>query len=570
MMSLLMKSLSLIIILFLAGCIKEHVFTSLEDIQPDSRGILIVSRTLPVKANFTIPATVIVKLLPGGRFVIAPDVTLTINGLITAPSNQWVFEYQSETSQLIAPQLATVYPHWFGAKGDGLQNDSAALRHTAGFINHRNGGTISFLPGTYIVGKQTLAGAEGKGCAYCPEALLKLENNTNPVTVLGNGAILKAADGLHFGAFNPVTGEPLETITTVYSYAGQAYWGMIELRKNKQVTVQDFELDGNIANLDLGGLWGDTGRQLAAYGIYALSNDNVIISNIYTHHHGSDGISIGHPDFKVTDPAKPHTLNNIRSEYNARQGLTWNGGRGLRVNNCSLSHSGRARFHSAPAAGLDIEAEDKSIIRDGLFENCQFINNVGAGMVADTGDSADVIFRNSLFWGTTNYSIWPNKPGLLFEDCTVHGTVVRAYPATSPDQGTIFRRCHFEDIVSGAYSVYTSPAGLLELGANYLLIEDSTLVANNTRGIYLDGIYSNETLRNVTIGHRYDGLVTGDYQSLLRGVTLEHVDFTEAFSESETRNWYISVELETCQDVTVSGPRVRWKSPDNGPTGQIC
>ena len=530
--------------------------------------VILIPRVLRVEADLALPATIDLRFLPHGRLVLAPGVTLTLGGVVVAQASQWIFDLEDDAAAVVAPAVETVYPHWFGAKGDGTTNDTRALRLTAAFVNRRGGGRIVFVPGTYVVGRQHLAGAYGLDYAYRAEPILLIQGTTQDVVVEGSGSTLKAAAGLKFGSFDPVTGHPASPALpfTDYDYAAHVTWGMIELLDNRSVEIRNFVLDGNIDALDLGGLWGDTGRQLAAYGLRAFGNKAVKVTNLYTHHHGLDGILVGCRGLAAGDAATPHRLEVVRSEYNARQGLTWTGGIGLHATGCSFSHTGRARFTSSPGAGLDIECEDSSVVRDGLFEDCQFVDNVGAGFVADGGDGGYSTFRRCRFWGTTTASVWPNRPALRFEGCTFHGTAVRAFGSSVAGKATVFTGCRFEDLAYPDRGVYRSAAGLVEMDAEGLLIENSTLVAHGTRAIWLDGTNTQETLRNVTIVHGYDALPDGDFQSLLRGVRFENVSFLEAFPAPGSKLWYIAYENETCLGVYVDGPHVRW----NQGTGVIC
>jgi hypothetical protein len=140
-------------------------------------------------------------------------------------------------------------------------------------------------------------------------------------------------------------------------------------------------------------------------------------------------------------------IENVRAEYNARQGCSVVGGRGYSFLNCRFAHTGRGGLESAPSAGLDIEAEDGRQVRDLRFENCEFVDNVGCGMVADSGDSDGAQFIRCTFVGTTIWSCWPSKPNFHFRNCTFVGTVVRSYGHDEPDptKATQYFDCTFTD-----------------------------------------------------------------------------------------------------------------------------
>src|ERR1700752_3959488 len=57
---------------------------------------------------------------------------------------------------------AFVNVKWFGAKGDGVTNDTTAFQRASRMINSNGGGRIVIPPGIYIVGRQTLVGKYGQ------------------------------------------------------------------------------------------------------------------------------------------------------------------------------------------------------------------------------------------------------------------------------------------------------------------------------------------------------------------------------------------------------------------------
>lgn len=333
----------------------------------------------------------------------------------------------------------------FGAVIDGETNDHDAFVAAAAIIDAAGGGKLVIPPGTAIVGKQTFSGETGLGYSYSGENVISISNCPRSVVIDGTGATLKLADGLRFGAFDPETGEIYESSSPFTSNDYRAYVGqMIRLSGNADVTVCGVELDGNVAGLVIGGVWGDTGRQLSAYGIATYQCESVKLENVYAHHHALDGFLIAWAGLAEDDPAYPHTLINCRSTYNARQGLSWIGGNSLTAIGCDFSHTGRAEIASNPGAGVDVEAES-SICRNGLFMNCAMENNIGAGIVADSGDSTDVTIIRSKMVGTTASPIWIKKPRFRFVDCVIAGQYVNPYATSTAGNATVFDRCLFTD-----------------------------------------------------------------------------------------------------------------------------
>lgn len=365
----------------------------------------------------------------------------------------------------------------FGAKGNGKSNDTAAFYAASRELQRRGGGTL-WIPGvdsagkkrTYIVGHQTFV--SGKQTVASP--IIYIVGTKKTVVIQGNGATLKAANGLKFGSFNPVTGAAYYPKMPFYgarqaTYANNAY-EMIYLERNSSVQVFDLNLDGNIANYKLGGQYGDVGWQLKASGLVAMNNDKILIRNLYTHHHGTDGIMIGYSRLTHSSSAKPVVLENVTSDYNGRQGFSLVGGNSVTVKNSKFRHTGQARIYSPPGSGVDIEAEN-SVVWNVLFTGCEIANNAGAGFVADSGPSSHVTIRNSDIWGTKNWALWLNKPYFRVEDSRVHGAIARAYgSADNPDSAVKFLRTTFDDTASREYGpVY---------GANYMIDFGGGGVAN--------------------------------------------------------------------------------------------
>ena len=94
----------------------------------------------------------------------------------------------------------------YGADPTGVANSTDAFYAAASAINAADGGHLIVPAGTYIVGKQTFAGATGLGYAYRASYIIRIANCTKPVLIDFQGVYIKIAPGLKFGSFNPVTG----------------------------------------------------------------------------------------------------------------------------------------------------------------------------------------------------------------------------------------------------------------------------------------------------------------------------------------------------------------------------
>jgi hypothetical protein len=335
-------------------------------------------------------------------------------------------------------------PEDFGARGDGATNDSAAFAAMSAAVNRAGGGTVELRRTTYLVAAQTRR-ASGP-LSFAPEPLMEFTGCTRPLVVRGNGARLRAAPGLRYGTFDRRTGRPTRHPLPFYGQGETAtpYAWMIKAERcSGSVEISDIELDGNLARLDLGGPWGDMGYQIHAYGIGLYNNSGAeILRNVHLHHHAMDGIIVDGLD---RDRRVRSRFENVRSEYNGRQGCSIVGGRGYDFANCRFAHTGKAGVSSAPGAGVDIEAEDKRV-RDLSFTDCEFVDNSGPGLLADSGDSEGAAFTRCTFVGTTTWSAWPKKPNLRFDQCNFVGAMANAYAdAQRPDRSARFTGCTFRD-----------------------------------------------------------------------------------------------------------------------------
>jgi hypothetical protein len=435
----------------------------------------------------------------------------------------------SMPSPLLAA-LPVLRPEDFGARGDGTTNDTRAFAALGAAVNRQGGGTISLRAGrTYIVGGQV----RGPGrFGWNPEPILELRNLGAPLAIIGNGARLRCQSGLRFGTFDPGSDRRVDHPMPNLSRADVAspYRAMISIENCRaSIEVRDVELDGNLAQLRIGGRYGDKGWQVPGSGLVLVGNTGAeLVEGVYSHHHPLDGMTI------TSDAGRPNRSRviHLASRYNGRQGLSITGGRGYDFADCEFSHTGRSAVTSPPGAGVDIEAE-RPPIRDLSFTRCKFIDNVGAGLVADSGDSADARFSECLFVGTTNWSAWPRKPGLTFDRCTFVGSVVHAYPDADAARAARFTACTFTDDpkMSPTGKVYLGPGSIVNLGASDNVMFDGCtfrLVADGTlpwswRAIYRNCRMTQRSPKKAMTKGKYLGSTTIDgpvdlYGSMIDGV----------------------------------------------------
>ena len=333
---------------------------------------------------------------------------------------------------------------WFGAApGATAEGNSKAFAAATAALNRAGGGTLVVPPGEYRVGYQVPGQTAATGR---PPDILRVEGCAKPVVLSGAGVTLKAADGLRYGSFHPQTGKRFDPPKLPFNdpaYCQNAYVMVYVRHCSGPVRVEGFELDGNLGRYELGGQYNDTGRQCLAVGIFLEGNTGgVDVTGVRARDHGLDGVMAAHYKLTPASPRYPVRLTDVACEGNGRQGLSWVGGTELVATRCRFARTGRGAFASAPAAGVDVEAED-SVCRNGRFVECEFVDNAGCGLVADSGDVADLRLERCLFVGTTTWSAWPRKPGVVFDGCRFVGAVVNAFGDPDPARATQFRKCRF-------------------------------------------------------------------------------------------------------------------------------
>ncbi|MWV43683.1 hypothetical protein GRF59_08540 [Paenibacillus sp. HJL G12] len=112
-------------------------------------GVLILpSGNYPVNSNLTVDSSITLNFMNGAKLNIASGRTLVLNGKIEAGITQ-IFAGDGQISG--HPQVKEFYPQWFGAVGNGKNDDSKGIQSaidTAASV----GGTVVFPPAAYSAG----------------------------------------------------------------------------------------------------------------------------------------------------------------------------------------------------------------------------------------------------------------------------------------------------------------------------------------------------------------------------------------------------------------------------------
>lgn len=373
----------------------------------------------------------------------------------------------------------------FGAKGDGVTNDHDAFVRAAEFFNARGGnGKLIISKGVYIIGKQKFNRNATDKPVYEGNDLLNFKNVENLVITGVTGTVLKYESGLRYGSFDPATGLPNNNAGNFFKGNYIAMIGNVfSFTNSRNIQVKNLELNGNSDAIIKGAIWGDTGIQLAHSGIYITNCTSVSVDKVRVHHFGLDGMVVSNNTGSDPHPDRIE-ITNSSFDFNGRQGLSWVGGNDLSATNCKFNNTGKGKISSAPGAGVDIEAEVGKVT-NGKFIGCEFVNNSGCGLVADSGPSSNCTFTDCTFWGVTMWSAWVNKPGFTFNRSNFYGSFVHGYDASNNSEATKFYDCLFEDKSYNGQEPY----GNFLIETNYkkrMLLNNCTLIAHKKRLFWME------------------------------------------------------------------------------------
>ncbi|MDD9738420.1 hypothetical protein PVW47_01360 [Marinovum sp. SP66] len=412
--------------------------------------------------------------------------------------------------------LLRVIPHddfgWhvdaFGAAGDGSTLDRLAIYTASQAIQAAGGGKLTFGQGkTYIIGEQTFTGDTTDSRAYAYLKNIFIEGGgTGNYVIEGNGSILKFADGLAFGAHDPVTGAAAASETQGINNRSDIGFA-IYVASCDSIVIRDLEIDGNMANLSLGAS-GTYSSQGDHDGIRLSSNKASLVQNVYSHHCCRDGVYTARGGTAYGDPAWPVLLQSVHSEYNGRQGWSHVGGVSAMAQSCSFSFTGRGGWSSAPGAGVDIEPTSSLNVSVQLVE-CHLLENAGISFAANSGDSFHVKMTGGMIVALDNYALRVDKPGFVFEDVVIVGVVLVGAGSANPHDATRFIRGVITDNTAKYYN------------GNPVTFAASHLVNSGTVGSGHNVLYERTVIdaQRYTLGYFTDGAILDRVHFIYRGGT---------------------------------------------------
>lgn len=326
---------------------------------------LLVIDTEICDTSFTIPANIKVKFERNGKWTINNGVTVTFKGQMSAELCQ-IFNCVDDGKVIFGDRsVKEVYPQWFGACGNGIADDTAAINAAiqAAHDSMALGSGISDVripSGTYqINGNKNNVNANQTSA----EKGIVVLSNTN--LILDQNAVLRA----------------ITCDTGTYD--------IIQIVGRSNVTVKGGSVIGERNTHIVSG--GESG-----FGIDIRGSSNVLIDGVRISDCWGDGIITGGVYANNGHDASGDTnivIQNCISDNNRRQGLSICGGANIRVINNTFSNTNG----TAPEAGIDIEPDSGYNAIDILIEGNKIFGNTGHGITAFTSNEEihNLIIRNN-------------------------------------------------------------------------------------------------------------------------------------------------------------------------------
>lgn len=274
----------------------------------------------------------------------AIDVSEGVNVfVITVMSNNGIYGDIEYLKTYVTPQM-------FGAKADGITDDTIAINRAAKSL--KNGGTLYFPPGTYLVRSPV---SQVGAISF---------NNKSGITVhLDNAATVKHAfidefDRYEIFRFNDCNG---------VEFFGGTVMGDLD--------------DGHVK----------VNEGPGAYAIKAARTNNIYIHDTHLTSIFGDGISIG-PSASNVPQIEGVLIENCTISHTYRNGMVLDGTKNAIVRNCCI-HDVHGNM---PMAGIDLECHWGIQNTGVLIDNCH-IYDCGKLSVAVSAGTRETVIKNCNF-----------------------------------------------------------------------------------------------------------------------------------------------------------------------------
>jgi parallel beta-helix repeat protein len=360
---------------------------------------------------------------------------------------------------------------WFGAKGDGVTDDTAAIRQAVG-----NGGVTVYIPeGTYMInGDATASGQLSAG----------IEAKDNTTIIISQKAVLKKIP----------TSSDRYTIINVYG------------KKNVIVEGGGTIIGDSLPANDPGRHTGTTGEW--GYGIAIGGSERVVIRDLTITNCWGDGAVLGTYQ-SPTNVARQVRFQNVRFSQNRRQGVSVIAAEDVLFLGCRFEQTGQPNG-TLPEAGIDIEPDAGVEVHRVSIVGCTFDSNPN-GLLIDSvrGPISDVVVTGNTFRNNERsfISASPNTTNLIITDNFMLGATDHNARLTNAD-GAIFKN----NVIMNGWT------GLFLQNSKRVTVEGNQISTVNYRTLLVSGCTDLQIMNNrITNSTQVPVFVTSTTRSTLSG-----------------------------------------------------
>lgn len=282
-------------------------------------------------------------------------------------------------------ELAYVTPQMYGAKADGVTDDTKAINDAIEAVG--NGGTVFFPDGTYLVKENETTVSNNRYAI--------LVNNKKDITLLlSSGAVIQHA-----------------TSTS-------AFYRTILIKESNNITVKGGYLIGDLDTHTPEYRDGYDGIvNTHGYGIRMIDSTNLVIDGVELSKYYGDPLIIC-SEQNPYNGCQGVVIKNCKIHDSSRNGITVTSCQGLIVQDCEIYNITGA----LPMAGIDIEGEYSGAVNKDILIDCCNIHDNGKLSMALALTCEDVHIKNSILH--PRFSMSENAKNIEISDCIIYNPTV--------------------------------------------------------------------------------------------------------------------------------------------------